>query len=412
MQKELLLRIFVTSIIRYIFLIMNTRQVVISGIGGIVTLAVVFLLANMPDKSAEDSKKPAPQKVLRKVNSTIVTYSKVESSVQSEGRVVSQQYIDIIAEVQGKILTGDIPLKKGQDFRKGDVLAKLYSKDAGYALQAHKSAYLNLLANILPDLKIDFKDDYPAWVDFFEKIKTDEDIAELPAVNSSQLKIFLASRNILSEYYSIKSEEILLDKYTIKAPYTGAIQNVLLEVGSVANPGSRIAQIIKTSQLEVEIPIESSLASWLRIGDRAILKTETDELAGEAYIKRISSFVDTETQSINVYLEVTKQTKKLYPGEYLRAEFSGLSIDNAMEIPRNAVFNQNMVFTVEDGFLSKSEINIIKLNEKTVYFNGIPEGAEIVSEPLANANESMQVQTDFTKPPQSDTLKMETEVGE
>jgi hypothetical protein len=151
------------------------------------------------------------------------------------------------------------------------------------------------------------------------------------------------------------------------------------------------------------VPVEVSAATWLKLGDRAILRTEANDIAGEAYVKRISAFVDPATQSINIYLEVTRQFEKLFPGEYLRAEFSGMKINNAMEIPRNAVFNRNQVFTVIDGFLNKNEINLLKINEKTILFNGIPEGTEIVMEPLANANESMQVQTEFTKP-ESDSL--------
>jgi multidrug efflux pump subunit AcrA (membrane-fusion protein) len=389
---------------------MNTRQLVISLAGGFFTLAIVGLITFQVFRSKTDPQKNPPQKILRKVKSALVEYSKVETSVKSTGRVVSQQSVDIIAEVQGKIMAGDIALKKGQDFRRGDILVRLYNKDAAYALQARKSAYLNAIANILPDLKIDYEEEYASWVEFFEKIKIDEDLPELPEADSRQLKIFLASRNILSEYYAIKSDEVRFDKYTIIAPYNGAIQNVLLEVGSVANPGSRIAQIIKTSQLEVEVPVEVSAATWLKLGDRAVLHTEVSNLIGEAYVKRISSFVDPTTQSINVYLEITKQYEKLFPGEYLRVEFSGMTINNAMEIPRNAVFNRNQVFTVVDGYLNKDEINLLKINEKTILFNGLSEGAEIVMEPLANMNESMQVQTEFTKP-EPDSLTNKAEIN-
>lgn len=391
---------------------MNRRQLLISVIGGVLTLAIVFMLGSLVSRPKSDFMKMQPKKVLRKVKSAIVTYEKINTTISSNGRVVSQQSVDLIAEVQGKILEGNVSLKNGQNFSKGDVLVRLFSKDAAYVLQARKSGYLNSIANILPDLKIDYKDEYASWIDFFGMIKIDDKLPDLPKVKTQQLKIFLASRKILSEYYAIKADEVRLEKYTIRAPYKGAIQDVLLEVGSVANPGSRIARIIKTSQLEVEIPVEASAASWLSIGDKAILKTEDGEIAGKATIKRISSFVDPATQSINVYLKVLSQVQTLYPGEYVRTEFSGMSIKNAMEIPRNGVFNQNLVFTIKDGSLNKSEINILKINDKTIVFNGLPEGTELVTEPLANANESMQVQTEFTKPPVQDPLKNDSTKAE
>ncbi len=383
---------------------MKSRKLIISAVGLLLTLIIAFALAAVMIKSKKAKEQAPPTKIIRKVNSTLVKYNDVITQVSATGRVVSQQSVDIIAEVQGKLIMGDISLKKGQNFKKGNILVKIYSRDAEYALQARKSGYLNLLANSLPDLKIDYPEEYQDWVQFFESVEIRSELPELPAVKTNQLKIFLASRNILSEYYAIKSDEIRFKKYNIVAPYDGAIQNVLLEVGSVANPGSRIAQIIKTNQLEVELPVESASAEWLKIGDKAILKTERGDLIGQGVIKRKSSFVDMNTQSINIYLTVTGKENKIFAGEYVRTEFAGMVIKESMEIPRNAVFNRNMVFTVEEGFLSKAQINLLKVNERTIIFNGLPEGKEIVTQPLANANESMQVQTDFTKPVERDSL--------
>lgn len=380
---------------------MNKRQVLITIFAGLATLVLAVFLSSVFTKMKDQPQKPPVNKIFRKVNSELVSYGTVESEVQSTGRVVSQQSVDVIAEVQGKLLPGSVPLKEGQDFRQGDILVNIYSKDAEYAVQARKSAYLNALANILPDLKIDYSDDYDRWVAFFESVETTGNLPDLPEVPTNQLKIFLASRNILSEYYAIKSDEERLRKYTIRAPYSGAFQSVMLEVGSVANPGSRIAQIIKTTELEVEVPMEVTSATWLSIGDKASFFTEDGRPAGEGTVKRITSYVDVPTQSINIFLSVTKMQQQLFPGEYLRVSFPGLTISNAMEIPRNAVFNRNQVFIVgEKGYLNKQRINLLKINEYTVVFNGIPEGAEVVTEPLANANENVQVQTEYTIPPE------------
>ncbi len=59
-----------------------------------------------------------------------------------------------------------------------------------------------------------------------------------------------------------------------------------------------------------------------------------------------------------------------------------------MEIPRASVFNHNQVFIVLDGKLVKKTINILKVNEKTLLFNGIEEGLEIVTESLINGKEN------------------------
>ena len=63
-----------------------------------------------------------------------------------------------------------------------------------------------------------------------------------------------------------------------------------------------------------------------------------------------------------------------------------------MKIGRNAVFNNNEVFTVVDGKLKKEEINILKLDAKTVIFKGLDEGRTIVIEPLINARDGSPVE--------------------
>ena len=63
----------------------------------------------------------------------------------------------------------------------------------------------------------------------------------------------------------------------------------------------------------------------------------------------------------------------------------------SMEIPRNAVFNINNVFLVKDGLLKKEIIDVVRLNEKTLFFNGLNENDTIITEPLINANENSRV---------------------
>jgi len=63
-----------------------------------------------------------------------------------------------------------------------------------------------------------------------------------------------------------------------------------------------------------------------------------------------------------------------------------------MAIPRRAVFNANEVFVVKDGSLKKSTINVIKVNQETLVFDGLDEGTILVTEPLAGAAEGTKVE--------------------
>lgn len=387
---------------------MTRRQRIVVVVGILLTLAFAFLIAFTVIGMKKKMTPPKQPPIIRKVESALVKYNTIESSVSGTGRVLSQYSVDVISEVQGKIQRGDIPLKKGASFVKGQELARIYDTDAVYAMKSRKSSFLNSLANILPDVKIDYPESYDKWVSFFESVEISKDLPALPLIESSQEKIFLSSRQILSTYYSIKADEERLKKYSIYAPFTGAVQEVMLEVGSVANPGSRLAKIIKTGDLEIEVPLKIEDAKWVKKGYKAVLRAEDGHIVGKGVVKREASFVDPSSQSINVYVGVLPGTEQLYSGQYLRVEFPGMSIENAMEIPRNATFNYNTVYVVDSGYLAKMEIDILKTNENTIIFSGLEEGTELVVQPMANANTNMAVQTQLSNVHKfnSDTTKV------
>ena len=62
-----------------------------------------------------------------------------------------------------------------------------------------------------------------------------------------------------------------------------------------------------------------------------------------------------------------------------------------MQIPRNAVFNKDEVFVVKDQRLKIKKITIEKLNREELLFSGLEEGEMVVTEPLVNAFENMEV---------------------
>lgn len=252
---------------------------------------------------------------------------------------------------------------------------------------------MTAIANILPDFKVDFNDSYKKWSDFFEAIDTKNQLPELPSIQTKKEKIFLASRNILSDYYSIKSNELRLDKYNIYAPFTGVYTQVFSEVGSVANPGARLAQIIRTDRLELEVPIYVNDVKWIKKGDDVEITNEEGILSWRGNVLRIAQYVDPTTQSISVFVKVySKYNQPVYNGQYLKAMFPGKVVQNSFEIPRNSVFNSDEVYVVVNGLLQKRSIEIKKMNENSVIFTGLEEGVDVVVEPLINVVENSKVE--------------------
>ncbi len=329
-----------------------------------------------------------------------VSYTSISSSISEAGRLSSIAEIDIVAEASGKIETGQVSLKKGASFSKGDVLFVVYPDEAILALKARKSQYQNTLASIIPDLVIDFPEAEEAFGQFFSSIEVDKPLPPMPEIQDNTLKIFLASRNVISEYYSIESAELQLKRRTVRAPFNGTYKDVYMELGAYTNTGGRVARAIQTDHLELEVPLQRSDAVWVNQGDPVTIKSEDGSITWKGQVLRKSQFVDQNTQSQTIFISIPyNQKQPLLAGEYFVAHFPVRPIEGVMEIPRNSVFNSNEVFVARSGRLSKEQINIVKVNESTLIFNGLPEGDSVVVQQLINVSEGTQIQTDKDAPP-------------
>ena len=356
----------------------------------IILFVISILTMNYPSKQKEKMPQHKIAKSLREVKTQTVSYSNIKVDVEETGRLMSKNRVDLISEVSGKMLAGDVALRTGQSFKKGDVLLRIFSVEAKLSLQAAKSRYMSSIANVLPDLKYDYPDNYQAWLDFFNQIKINQALPNIPKVKSENERFYLASRNILNDYFTIKSSESTLKKFTIRAPFNGSFSLVSLEVGSIANPGSRIAKMIRTDVLELEIPLDINEIPFVKKGSTVSIYDQQQELKGK--VNRISDFVDPASQSIIVYVEINNSKEHpLYEGMYMKAKFAETELKNVMEIPRKCLFNFDEVFIVKDGKLNKQRVHVIKTDKHSAFINGLEENSHLVIESLINAGDQMPV---------------------
>ena len=374
------------------------RRILIVGtfifIVGLAYGIMQFLIAR-----GDEPKMRSPVESKRYVEAKAVSYKTIVSPVEAPGRLTSLEEVDMVAEASGKIISSKIPLKKGSQFSKGDVLFTIYPDEAALALKSRKSQFLNMLANLLPDLSIDFPKQESVFKEFFNSVQIHEPLPPFPEIDSEKMRIFLASRNILSEYYGIKKDELKLSRHTVIAPFDGTYTQVFMEAGAYTNTGGRVAKAIRTDLLEMEVPLKRFDAAWVKVGDKAVLESRERNLTWEGKVVRKNQFVDPNTQSQGVFIRIRNQENKpLLVGEYLNASFPGHPVNGTMEVPRNVVFNSNEVFIINDNRLHKRSINIIKINENSLLFNGLNEGQMLVMEPLINVTEGTKVEIHNSNP--------------
>jgi RND family efflux transporter MFP subunit len=371
---------------------MSWRKITFIVVALIILLGGSAALSELFVSMKPEQKKKPEMNMKRLVKAEVVKYDDILSPLIKEGRAVSGSVVTLVSEAAGKIQPGEVVLRKGTSFKKGQLLAEIYKDEVELELKARKSQFLSTMTSLLPDMKIDYPQHIERFEMFFRAINMDENLPEMPAVQDEKLKIFLASRNVYSEYYGIKQDEKKLERHSLYAPFDGAFTQVNFEAGSYINIGGQIAKMIRTDHVEIEVPVPNGDSKWIKIGDKVNVVSSDAALHQVGTVVRKADFIDENTQSRSIFIKVQNSVNnQLLPGEWKKVEFPGQTIKAAMEMPRAAVFNSSTVYTVVDGKLKKREINVLKMNETTLIFNGIEEGSKVVVEPLINVKENSLV---------------------
>ena len=308
--------------------------------------------------------------------------------VTSSGRVIPGNIINITSEVQG-VLNSSIELKKGTSFKKNQQLFKISDTDAKLLLAAKKSAYLSALSLLLVDIATDFSNEFDKWNNFFNSINVDELIPSFPNFETAREKNFIISRNILSEYLSIKSDEFKLSKYQQLAPFSGSIVDAFSDQGAIVNPGSPVIQIMRNDDLEIEVPVSLKYMDKINIGDEVIL-SENDNVE-TAKVVRKGEFINPKTQSVPVYIKPDKG-HSLYYGMYVQAEIKIKSKELLAKIPRKSVFGKNKLFILHsDSTIHSKKIDIKSKDDNFFYVMGLIDSIIIINQPLIDAKDSLKI---------------------
>jgi multidrug efflux pump subunit AcrA (membrane-fusion protein) len=368
------------------------KSKILYTIGAITIILLSFLITGKLIMSKPVTKTNEQSENLLTVKANTAKNANYDSNVTYRGRISSYETISLSTEVSGKILQGEVPFKTGQAFKKNDLLVQIYNEDVKTALMSGKSSFLRTISAILPDMNIDFPNEYAKWAAFFSQVKVDGKLPKLPDTKTDQEQIFLASKGVLSEYYSLRQQEINLKKYTIYAPFNGSFKTVSRQIGSVANMGAELASIIRTDKLEITVPVLPEDVKWIKKGNQVKLIGSQSVKTGQ--VSRIADFIDASTQSINIYIDYYPNGEYAFiTGQFVDTEFNISKKINGIKIPREALLDNNQVYVVQDQLLTLKSIKIERMLDDYIIISGIQDGETIVMESLANISEGTKVLT-------------------
>ena len=358
---------------------------------GILFISIALSMLFSSQKEAPKIRKPVVK--IKYVKTKGVEYKPVKTYVVAYGRVETAQLLDLLSEVSGRMFEGEIPLEEGEFFTKGTLLFYVDDRESALNLKAQKSNFLKDLASILPDLQLDYRNNYSVWENYFNSLNIDKKFPKLPLTVSLKEKIFLSTKGIYSSFYTIKSAEIKVQKHKYYAPFDGSISEMLIESGSFVNSGTRIGRIIQTGVYELKVSVSSRDIAWIQKYAPVVISSEETQKAWKGEVVRMSDFVDQNTQSVNVFISIFPNQDKIYDGQFLQASIPAQIVEHGMVIPRSALYNGNEIFAVEnDTLLKVKQVNVVRLTEEDVIFDGLKAGSDVVVEPLISAYNNMIVQ--------------------
>jgi len=367
----------------------NIPRTILSIVIGAAVLATGwFGLQYMSGLKKDPPKKEIPKRI-KTVEATAVSNSQVTTNLAVQGRLEAYNKIELFSEVGGAITTPK-PFKKGTYFKKGDVVLRVDDTEPRLNIQAQKATLLNGIAAMMPDLKIDYPESFPAWEAYLSSFNVDDPIKALPTPVNQREKLFVAGRNLQSQFYNIKSQEERLSKYTLYAPFSGVLTTASINNGAVIRPGQMLGELMATGYYEMLATVPLSQLEFLKPGGTVKLYSEDIDGEWAGKVKRISDQIDPQTQTVGVYVGVTG--RDLREGMYLRGEAAAKALNNVVEIDRDLLIDEREVYAVKhDTLLVLLPVTVQKFNRETVIVSGLPDGTQLLTSDVAGAYDGMRV---------------------
>ena len=348
----------------------------------ILLLGGAWILASfLSSQNKDDLRKPVEEKVSKE--SFIKVKNELQFSViNTSGRMYAFNKVEIFAEVTGVLEESSKSFKSGHRYKKGDVMININSNVYLNSLLAKKSNLLNQLSFLLADAKVDFPNSYQKWQSYLDNYDLKKPLLPLPEDLSRRETMYLASHNILSLFYEIKSMEAIYGKYTIEAPFNGVVTQSNINPGTLVRNGQKLGEFINTYLYEMAAPVKSSDLHKISIGKVVELNTVNNDKIYTGKIARINFIVDQQTQSVQVYIQSTD--KGILDGMFFNVAVKVQSDKKLARIPLQAIHNGNQVKIKMEESTKLIEVTIVEKGVTDYLVKGLEDGSLVVIDKSTN----------------------------
>ena len=352
---------------------------------------VVITLSFQLSKKIANSN-PPPRRQAEKVVKNVFTKEVINGSynvqIPSNGVLEAYQRIKITSRVQGLMQTINPLFKSGQSYRKGQILVQIASSEFNSNVIAQRASLYNLITSVIPDLQLDFPQAYQSWKTYLKEFDVEKATPPLPDMDED-VRLFISGRGIISSYYSLQNLEKSLTFYTIRAPFDGVLVAANVTEGSLIRPGQELGDFIAPDHYELKVALPKSYVEKIDVGATVELKSIDTQKKYTGTVSRINAKVNTETQSVEVFIRVS--SSELKEGVYLEALIGALEFNDVVALDRGLLNGDQELYLVEDDKLVLKKVEVAHFTDSHAVLRGLKDGVVVIAQPIIGAYQGMEV---------------------
>jgi len=277
--------------------------------------------------------------------------------LQVQGKIDSDKNVEISSSVGGSV--EHVYVVKGQQVKSGALLAKTDGEQILKGIQEVDKALE--LANQLYDKQKRLWD---------QQIGTE--VQYLQAKN--QKESLESKKSTLQEQYS---------KTSIRAPFSGVIDEVYTKEGQLLAPGMPAFRLVNTNDLKLIAAVSESYVSKVKVNQEAIVTFPDVNKEIKSRVKVVGDVIDPVNRTFQVDLDL-KQDKNLLKANMISyIKIKDYSNPSVIVIPVNIIQrnnDKNYVYVVDGAISAKRFITVGQYYENSVeVLDGLKEGDKLIT---------------------------------
>ncbi|WP_339846504.1 efflux RND transporter periplasmic adaptor subunit [uncultured Dokdonia sp.] len=294
--------------------------------------------------------------------------------IEVQGNVETKQNVLIYPEYQGTL--SRVLVKEGQRVRKGQTLARI--DDGGLGSQVAQVESQAALA------KTTFERQQRLWDQ-----KIGSEIQYLQAKTQYE-----SSQNMVNQ---IRSQ---LGKTTVTAPFSGVIDEVITDQGTVVAPGVAIFRIVNLDNMYVAAEIPESYLPTVTAGKTVKVEFPVLGESIDATVRQTGNYIKPSNRSFAIEVDVPNKDGKVKPNLTARLSINDYTAENAILIPLN-VINENadgeqyvyIAFAKADEMIAQQKIITTgkSQGDRIEVLSGVEVGDKIIVEGARSVKDNQAV---------------------